>query len=334
MENETPSYYLVTGGAGFIASHLSVELVRRGHKVVVLDVLDYCSSLANLKEVEASSNFTFIKGDICDEELVRMLFSKYSIGAVLHFAALTHVDNSFGHAEEFQHVNVHGTRVLLEAARAAGIDLFLHASTDEVYGSKETCSNELSDCSPTNPYSVSKLAAEDAVLSYWQDYKLPVIITRSNNAYGPHQYPEKVIPKFICRLQKKQACCIHGSGMQKRNFLYVTDLVEAVIILLEKGCHGQVYNIGSELQMSIAGLAEDLVRRVVGDSVHRADHISFVTDRCVNDVGYPMDSSKLLSLGWRPRTTWNDGIDHTISWYAANFQNWTTTDSALSPHPS
>ncbi|NXW74840.1 TGDS dehydratase, partial [Hirundo rustica] len=329
---------LVTGGAGFIASHVVVSLVKNypNYLIINLDKLDYCASLKNLETVSGKENYKFIQGDICEPDFIKQLFETEKIDIVLHFAAQTHVDLSFWHALEFTYVNVYGTNVLVDAAHEANVEKFVYVSTDEVYGgSTDEEFDESSPKRPTNPYASSKAAAECFVQSYWERYQFPVVITRSSNVYGPHQYPEKVIPKFISLLQQNRKCCIHGSGLQRRNFLYATDVVEAFLTVLKEGKPGEIYNIGTNFEMSIAQLAKELIRLIKKTSSEsEMEHwMDYVKDRPTNDLRYPMSSEKMHNLGWRPKVPWKEGITKTIEWYRENFHNWKNSEKALEPFP-
>ncbi|XP_041055609.1 dTDP-D-glucose 4,6-dehydratase-like isoform X1 [Carcharodon carcharias] len=330
---------LVTGGAGFIASHVIICLLERypDYLIINLDKLDYCASLKNLQSVSNRTNYKFIQGDICDEQFLKLLFETEKIHIVLHFAAQTHVDKSFCCSSEFTNVNVYGTEVLVEAAYQANIEKFIHVSTDEVYGGsiKEEF-NEASPKHPTNPYAASKAASECIVMSYWESFRFPVIVTRSSNVYGPHQYPEKVIPKFIALLQRNRKCCIHGTGVQARHFLYATDVAEAFLTILEKGEPGEVYNVGTNFEMSVIQLAKELVH-LIKETASESElelWIEHVSDRPSNDLNYPMNSKKLHRLGWKPKVAWEEGIRKTIEWYEENFYNWPNAEKALGPFPS
>ncbi|XP_064502070.1 dTDP-D-glucose 4,6-dehydratase isoform X1 [Pseudopipra pipra] len=354
---------LVTGGAGFIASHVVVSLVKNypNYLIINLDKLDYCASLKNLETVSGKENYKFIQGDICVPDFIKHLFETEKIDIVLHFAAQTHVDLSFWHALEFTYVNVYGTNVLVAAAHEANVEKFVYVSTDEVYGgSTDGEFDESSPKRPTNPYASSKAAAECFVQSYWERYQFPAVITRSSNVYGPHQYPEKVIPKFISLLQQNRKCCIHGSGLQRRNFLYATDVVEAFLTVLKEGKPGEIYNIGTNFEMSIAQLAKELIHLIKKTSSesemeHWMDYVkdsnseSLLTlditlsrvirndvstdSRPTNDLRYPMNSEKMHNLGWRPKVPWKEGIKKTIEWYKENFHNWKNSEKALEPFP-
>ncbi|XP_045695251.1 dTDP-D-glucose 4,6-dehydratase isoform X2 [Phyllostomus hastatus] len=346
---------LVTGGAGFIASHVIVSLVEDypNYMIINLDKLDYCASLKNLETICNKQNYKFIQGDICDPHFVKLLFETEKIDMVLHFAAQTHVaglihvaecgcdlfifDLSFVRAFEFTYVNVYGTHVLVSAAHEARVEKFIYVSTDEVYGgSLDKEFDESSPKQPTNPYASSKAAAECFVQSYWERYKFPVVITRSSNVYGPHQYPEKVIPKFISLLQHNRKCCIHGSGLQTRNFLYATDVVEAFLTVLKKGEPGEIYNIGSSLEMSVLQLARELIQLIKETKSESETErwVDYVSDRPTNDMRYPMKSEKIHGLGWRPKVPWKEGIKKTIEWYRENFHNWKNAEKALEPFPA
>ncbi|XP_023565408.1 dTDP-D-glucose 4,6-dehydratase isoform X3 [Octodon degus] len=198
------------------------------------------------------------------------------------------------------------------------------------------CQEEFDESSPkqpTNPYASSKAAAECFVQSYWERYKFPVVITRSSNVYGPHQYPEKVIPKFISLLQHNRKCCIHGSGLQTRNFLYAADVVEAFLTVLKKGKPGEIYNIGTNFEMSIVQLAKELIQLIkeTTSESEMEDWVDYVNDRPTNDLRYPMKSEKIHGLGWKPKVPWNEGIKKTIEWYRENFHNWKNAEKALEP---
>jgi len=263
-----PRSVLLTGGAGFIGSHVLCHLVQRYPEAhfVCLDKLAYCASLRNLDEIMHRPNFTFVQGDIVDCSLVRRILEQYGVDTIIHFAAETHVDNSFGNSLEFTVTNVLGTHVLLESARLCKqqIRRFIHVSTDEVYGEAaleavEPCT-AASPLNPTNPYAATKVAAEFLVNSYRLSFNLPTIITRGNNVYGPRQYPEKLIPKFIFLLDRKQPCPLHGDGKNRRSYLYVSDVVEAFDLILRKGVPGTIYNIGSRVEVSNRDVLRALIR--------------------------------------------------------------------------
>jgi len=336
QDSFTPKNILVTGGAGFIASHVVMLLVKKypQYKIVNLDKLDYCSSLLNLEEINDAPNYKFIKGNIRSGEFINYLFKTEEIDTILHFAAQTHVDNSFGNSFKFTQDNVFGTHTLLEAAKVHGIKRFIHVSTDEVYGESAATDDVVEDTilEPTNPYAATKAAAEFLVKAYYKSFKLPVIITRGNNVYGPHQYPEKLIPKFCLLLQRDKPLWVHGRGTSVRNFLYVEDTARAFDCILHKGSVGQVYNVGTDFETSVLGVAEDLLR-IVGKADQKDKYLNFVEDRPFNDCRYAIDSSKLRSLGWEPQVSWEQGLQRTYEWYQKNAGNWANIEGALAAHP-
>jgi len=263
----TPKNIFLTGGAGFIASHVAILLCKRypQYKVVVYDKIDYCSCLENLKEIQALPNFKFVKGDISSHDLVTYTFKEEQIDTIMHFAAQTHVDNSFGNSFAFTQANIYGSHVLLETAKnCPTIRRFIHVSTDEVYGEGETFDCKPMDeehvLEPTNPYAATKAGAEFLVKSYHRSFKLPCIITRGNNVYGPHQFPEKLIPKFINQILRGNSVTIHGDGSNTRNFLFVEDVARAFDVILHKGINGHIYNIGGDNEQANLQVAKDIIR--------------------------------------------------------------------------
>ncbi|KAI9145583.1 hypothetical protein BKA69DRAFT_1048465 [Paraphysoderma sedebokerense] len=255
---------LVTGAAGFIGSFLVRKLVHLYPEVMIhgIDKLDYCASLKSLEGLGERPNFEFIKGDVTSADFMFYLIREKKIDTIIHLAAQTHVDNSFGDSFEFTKNNVMGTHVLLEAAKIHKIRRFIHVSTDEVYGEISRNSpnaQEESILEPSNPYSATKAAAECLVKAYHKSFGLPVIITRSNNVFGPYQYPEKIIPKFICLLLAGKKCYIHGNGSNSRKYLYVSDVCDALDIILHQGEIGQVYNIGTDYEITNLQLAKYLI---------------------------------------------------------------------------
>ena len=309
------------------------------YKILNFDRLDYCSCLANLEEVASLPNYKFVKGDICSADLVNYVLETEKIDTIMHFAAQTHVDNSFGNSFQFTQNNIYGTHVLLESAKCAGVKRFVHVSTDEVYGEGEHDESPMIEdhvLEPTNPYAATKAAAENIVKSYWSSFKLPVIITRGNNVYGPHQYPEKVIPKFIRRLVNGEPCCIHGDGSNSRHYIYVGDVVSAFDTVLHKGVPGETYNIGCHEEITNLQLAERLVREIYPACKDAREKIDFVEDRAFNDVRYYLNYEKLLGLDWKPVVSFEEGLRKTIEWYKTVDTKWwdVGTDSSLAPHPT
>lgn len=334
-----PQNILLTGGAGFIAGHVALLLVRAypQYKVVVLDKLDYCSSVKNFDAMKDCPNFKFIKGDISSPDLVNYLLTAEKIDTIMHFAAQTHVDNSFGNSFDFTMNNIFGTHVLLEAARVVGgIKRFIHVSTDEVYGESsvgmEVGNHEGHALEPTNPYAATKAGAEMLVKAYHTSYKLPVITTRGNNVYGPQQYPEKLIPKFVLLAKQGRLLPIHGNGANARSYLYVTDVARAFDKILHKGVVGEVYNVGTTKERTVKSVAETVCTYFGKDP---AETITHVMDRAFNDQRYFLETSKLSALGWKEEMTWEDGIKTTIEWYLKHGESWFDNDisTALQAHP-
>ncbi|CAK9197393.1 unnamed protein product [Sphagnum troendelagicum] len=332
-----PKNILITGAAGFIASHVASRLIRKypQYKIVVLDKLDYCSNLKNLSPAEASKNFKFVKGDIGSADLVNYLLITEGIDTIMHFAAQTHVDNSFGNSFEFTQNNIYGTHVLLEACKVTGIvRRFIHVSTDEVYGETEADAvvgnHEASQLLPTNPYSATKAGAELLVMAYGRSYGLPVITTRGNNVYGPNQFPEKLIPKFILLAMQGKPLPIHGDGSNVRSYLYCEDVAEAFEVVLHKGNVGHVYNIGTKKEQTVINVARDICNLFNLDC---EKSIQFVDNRPFNDQRYFLDDAKLKEIGWQERTTWEEGLRKTLQWYTSHSDWWGDVSGALVPHP-
>uniref|UniRef100_A0A2N9FAM9 UDP-glucose 4,6-dehydratase n=1 Tax=Fagus sylvatica TaxID=28930 RepID=A0A2N9FAM9_FAGSY len=332
-----PKNILLTGAAGFIASHVVNRLIENypNYKIVALDKLDYCSSIKNIHSSLNSSNFKFVKGDIACADLVNYLLVAEDIDTIMHFAAQTHVDNSFGNSFEFTNNNIYGTHVLLEACKVTQrIKRFIHVSTDEVYGETDLETDignpEASQLLPTNPYSATKAGAEMLVMAYHRSYGLPTITTRGNNVYGPNQYPEKLIPKFILLAMKGEKLPIHGNGSNVRSYLYCEDVAEAFDVILHKGVIGHVYNIGTKKERRVLDVAEDICKLFGLDT---KEAISFVQDRPFNDQRYFLDDQKLKKLGWEERTQWEDGLKMTMEWYTKNPDWWGDVSVALHPHP-
>jgi len=337
-----PKNILVTGGAGFIASHVVIRLVNKypQYKVVNFDKLDYCSSLKNLHSIADKPNYKFVKGNLLSADLIKYVLETEEIDTIIHAAAQTHVDNSFGNSFAFTENNVMGTHVLIETAKTYDkLRRFIHVSTDEVYGSSyddDPSRKEGDVLEPTNPYAATKAAAEQIVKSYYTSFKVPVIITRGNNVYGPHQYPEKVIPKFIRRLVQKPPlpCCLHGDGSNSRHFIYVEDVASAFDCIMHKGITGETYNIGCHEEFTNLQVAETLVKALYPDR-DPSTLIETVADRPFNDVRYFLNFNKLLALGWKPEMSYEEGLKRTVEFYKNVSKDWWDcgTDSSLAPHP-
>jgi len=291
---------LVTGGCGFIGSNFINYILKKdsGIKIFNIDCLNYC---ANENNVLDHDNYKLIKGNITSKDLVLHILNEYSIDAIIHFAAQSHVDNSFDNSLQYTTDNVYGTHVLLQASKEYGkIKKFLHFSTDEVYGEVDLehpgC-HEKSILNPTNPYAATKAAAEFLVRSYYHSFKLPVVIVRCNNVYGPNQYPEKLIPKFIKLLKENKKLTIHGKGDTRRNFIWADDVSSATELIFYKGELNEVYNIGTQQEYSVMDVAALLIDKITEDKDIK-NHIVFVEDRPFNDFRYSVDTTLLKSLGW------------------------------------
>lgn len=336
----TPKCILVTGGAGFIGSHVVDLLIDRysNYRIIVLDKLDYCAAVENISGHFNHPNLVWCRGDIRSKCLVDYLLRSEQVDTIMHFAASTHVDNSFHSSISFTSNNVVGTHVLLEAAREYGrVSRFIHVSTDEVYGGETEFEKEESMLSPTNPYACTKAAAELICRGYAKSFGMPIIITRGNNVYGPRQYPDKLIAKSCCLLARNKFAYIHGNGSHLRSYVYVTDMADAFDVILHRGKVGSVYNVGSDEERTNLQVVRDCVRACgLSNSQDENARISFVKDREVNDHHYRIDSTKLKLLGWQSRVSWQDGIQLTTQWYAdeANLKRWPDFTRGLVPHPS
>jgi dTDP-glucose 4,6-dehydratase len=310
---------LVTGGAGFIGSNYvrHVLTAHPGDSVVNLDKLTYAGNLENLRDVERDSRYSFVHADICDGARVREAMR--GVDAVVHFAAETHVDRSNRGADDFLRTNVTGTFTLLEAARELGVGRFLAVSTDEVYGSiAEGAARETDPLNPSNPYSASKAAADLLVRAYWTTHRLPVLITRSSNNFGPHQYPEKVIPLFVTNALDGQPLPLYGDGRNVRDWLYVLDNCAAIDLVLRRGRDGEIYNIGGSTEVENIALT----RRILSLLGRPESLIQPVTDRPGHDRRYALDSGKVKTLGWTPATTFNAALAATVEWYRGHESWW------------
>lgn len=309
---------LITGGCGFIGSHFVNEMVVKYPDVYFMniDAMYYCASLSNVT-VSNYPNYQFVHGNINDYNLIAYLLTSKNIDTIVHFAAQSHVDQSFLESFKYTDDNVKGTHTLLEAVKNVNRDiLFLHMSTDEVYGESGIDSDpkhEKDLLCPTNPYAASKAAAEMFVQSYQHSFNLRTIIVRGNNVYGPNQYPEKLIPKFIQTLRKGEKCTVHGRGDSLRSFIHVFDVCSAIDTILSKGTVGEIYNIGSdpENERSVMEVVTQLVSLIKADH-DIAPYVTYVPDRPFNDKRYFISNSKLKRLGWKPTITFDKGLENII----------------------
>jgi dTDP-glucose 4,6-dehydratase len=310
---------LITGGAGFIGSNFIHYWFKRypHHIIMNLDKLTYAGNIDNIADLKDNKNHIFIKGDICDKELVNDIMKKVDI--VVHFAAETHVDRSIIEAGDFLQTDIIGTFVLLEAAKRYDVKLFVQISTDEVYGSIEKgyCSED-APLMPSNPYSASKAAADRLAYSYYKTYNLPVIITRCSNNYGPFQHPEKLIPLFITNAIENLPLPLYGDGLNVRDWIYVEDHCSALELIINKGLVGEVYNIASHHFKTNLETTKLLLHYLNKPE----SLIKFVKDRPGHDRRYSISNNKIRKLGWKPRTNFKVGIKKTIEWYLANQEWW------------
>ena len=302
---------LVTGGAGFIGSNfVHYALENTTHDVVTLDALTYAGSRSNLDGTLENDRHRFVEGDIRDRDLVDELVA--DVDAVVNFAAESHVDRSIDSAEPFVSTNVRGTQTLLDAARTHDVDRFLQVSTDEVYGEVlDGTFSEDNPLEPRNPYAATKAGADLLARSYHTTYGLPVVITRSSNNYGPHQHPEKLIPKFITNAASGDSLPVYGDGSNVREWTYVTDNCRGIDRVLRDGVPGEVYNIGSGEELSNL----EVTRRIIEATGASEDLVEFVEDRPGHDQRYALDTTKVTELGWEPRWTVDEGLAETVNYY-------------------
>ncbi len=330
---------LITGGAGFIGSHVVRLFVQKypHYHIINLDKLTYAGNLANLKDVEQAQNYTFVKGDICDFDLVFALMQQHKIDGVIHLAAESHVDRSIKDPFTFARTNVMGTLSLLQAAKLYWESLseryesklFYHISTDEVYGAlamNKELFREDTPYNPHSPYSASKASSDHFVRAYHDTYGVPTIVTNCSNNYGPYQFPEKLIPLFINNIRHRKPLPVYGKGENVRDWLYVEDHTRAIDTIFHKGKVADTYNIGGFNEwknIDIVKLLIKVVDRQLGNKEGASlDLITYVTDRAGHDLRYAIDSTKLQQeLGWEPSLQFEEGIEKTVRWYLDN-QEW------------
>ena len=321
MEDRNFKVVLVTGGAGFIGSNFIHYMFKKypEYKIINLDKLTYAGNLENLRDIEDSPNYIFIKGDIADRKIVDEIFKSRKIDVVVNFAAESHVDRSIEDPGIFIQTDIFGTYVLLEAVKKYGSKLFLQISTDEVYGSiTEGSWKEDHPLMPNSPYSASKAGAEMIVRSFFKTYGTPVIITRTSNNFGPYQYPEKVIPLFVTNLIDNIKVPLYGDGMNVRDWIYVEDNCAALDLVLHKGRIGEIYNIGAGNEKPNIWITRKLLE-ILGKS---EDMIEPVADRLGHDRRYSVNYLKIIKeLGWNTRYKFEEALEKTVRWYINN-ENW------------
>ena len=338
MANESESFprrIIVTGGLGFIGSNFIHHIIRKftqykgttsgpdsevyssseinGLEILNIDKVTYAGNFENVSGITNFAGYRFEKADIADIDEMRRIFSLFKPECVVHFAAESHVDRSIDSGNQFIISNVLGTQVLLEAARSEGWALFIHVSTDEVYGSTNDGSfSETSNLNPSSPYSSSKASSDLVALSHFHTYGTPVIVTRCTNNFGPRQHPEKLVPKVITNAMNNQPIPVYGSGKQVRDWLYVSDHCEAIVTLISKGEPGEVYNIAAQNELTNLEIIESLTD-IVGDKAHLIEHVN---DRLGHDFRYSVDDSKIRNLGWSPLVEFKEGVHRTVEWYS------------------
>lgn len=323
---------LITGGAGFIGSHVVRLFVNTysDYQIFNLDKLTYAGNLENLRDIEDEPNYTFIKGDIVDSQLIDDLFDYHQFNAVLHLAAESHVDRSITNPLDFINTNIIGTVNLLNAAKRIWqkkdeANLFYHISTDEVYGSLDHGGFflETTPYDPKSPYSASKASSDHFVRAYNNTFNLPIVISNCSNNYGPNQFPEKLVPLFINNILHKDPLPVYGKGENVRDWLYVEDHASAIDVIFHKGVIGETYNIGGFNEWKNLDLIKILCRTVdrkIGRPEGSSEKlINYVKDRAGHDLRYAIDASKIMNeLGWKPALQFEEGIDKTVDWYLEN----------------
>ncbi|HEX8985040.1 MAG TPA: dTDP-glucose 4,6-dehydratase [Bryobacteraceae bacterium] len=310
---------LVTGGAGFIGSAF-IRLMISGRpdvEIANFDKLTYAGNLENVAPVAANPRYRFVRGDICDAAAVNSLLAEFPADAIVHFAAESHVDRSILAPDTVFETNLRGTFTLLEAARAHRIGRFLHVSTDEVYGSvaEPLAASEDAPLNPSSPYSAAKAGSDLLALSYFTTYRLPVVVTRASNNYGPYQFPEKLIPLMITNALDGRKLPVYGDGLNTRDWLYVEDHCRAIEAVLERGREGEIYNVGGNRALPNI----EIVQKILRATGARESLIEYVRDRPGHDRRYAITTGKTTrETGWQPRVGFEEGLAFTISWYGEN----------------
>ncbi len=330
---------IITGGAGFIGSHVVRLFVNKypDYNIINLDKLTYAGNLENVKDVESAANYTFVKGDICDFDAIYALMQEHEVDGIIHLAAESHVDRSIKDPFRFAQTNVMGTLSLLQAAklywesRPEGYEgkRFYHISTDEVYGTLEFDDELFTEdraYDPHSPYSASKASSDHFVRAYHDTYGMPVVVTNCSNNYGPYQFPEKLIPLFINNILKGKPLPVYGKGENVRDWLYVVDHARAIDVIFHNGATAETYNIGGFNEWRNIDLIKVLIStvdRLVGNPEGYSSHlITYVTDRAGHDLRYAIDSNKLKrDLGWEPSLQFEEGIENSVKWYLDN-EEW------------
>ena len=317
---------LITGGAGFIGSNF-IEYIQRkypSYKIICMDSLIYGSKWSKINRINRDKNLKFINGNISDKDLVFDLFTSEHFDIVINFAAESSVDRSIENPGLFIETNIKGVQILMDACRALNVKRFHQVSTDEVYGDTPLTAHDIffsedSSLHPKNPYAASKASADLLALAYHKTYQLPITISRSCNNYGPHQFPDKLIPLMILNALQNKPLPVYGSGENIRDWLFVEDHCKALDIIIHKGSPGEIYNIGHKNQRSNL----EIIKKILSELNKKEDLITFVQDRAGHDLRYGIDSSKINNeFGWRPEISFNEGIKKTILWYKETGKNY------------
>ena len=313
--------YFVTGGCGFIGSNFVRHILNNNDTAIIinLDKLTYAGNPNNLADFKNSDRYIFCHGDICDSKIVKEIFQKYKPDYLINFAAESHVDRSIGKPDDFIQTDIFGAFTLLETAREFGLERFIQISTDEVYGSIEKGSfSETDTLMPRNPYSASKAGADRLAYSYFTTYKLPVIITRASNNYGPYQFPEKLIPLFVTNALEEKKLPVYGDGKNVRDWLYVEDHCDAIQYIIDNGEVGEIYNIGGGNELTNIEITDLILK-----DTDKPDSLKkFVQDRLGHDRRYSLNCEKLESIGWRPKYNFLEAMKFTVDWYKQNDEWW------------
>lgn len=320
---------LITGGCGAIGSEV-INRLKYMHldttQYINIDALTYAGKEEHIEP--SHDNYVFVKGDICDADLVLSTLLKYKPQYIIHFAAETHVDNSFGNSLNFTTTNVYGTHVLLECVKQYmkldnQFKMFIHMSTDEVYGSVEDTESPRTEDSlfqPSNPYAATKAGAEMICKSYERSFHLPIVIVRCNNAVSKYQHKEKLIPRVITSILNNQKIPVHGEGKSKRTFIHAYDIADAMDLIIERGKIGNIYNIGTEMEYTVIEVIKKIIQSMVSDNIEDiSSYIEYVQDRAFQDYRYSIDSSALRELGWTERITFDEALSDVIDFYTKKF---------------
>lgn len=313
---------LVTGGAGFIGSNFIRYMLKKyksSYKIINVDKLTYCGNLKNLEDIAQHPQYKFFNGDICNKSFIKKIMEEEKIEIIINFAAESSVDKSIEDKGEFIRTNIEGVKTLLNISKGKSLKKFLHISTDEVYGSVESDScNEEAILNPSNNYAVSKAAADLLCSAYYKTFNVPTVIARPPNNFGPFQYPEKIIPKFITYILNKKSVPLYGDGLYTRDWIYVEDTCNALDMLLHKSNPGEIYNISAG--NLITNL--ELTKKILNFLGKEKSYIEYVKDRPGHDRRYSIDSSKIKKLGWNPICDFKESLKHTIHWYQDNKEWW------------